>query len=67
MTPNHSHDTPHLPSPTPWPMVLALGMTLAAAGLVTQIAVSAIGALILVTALAMLIREDIRQQPGDRT
>lgn len=48
----------HLPSPTPWPMVLALGVTLLAAGLVTAIAVSAVGAMLAVIALAMLLRED---------
>jgi hypothetical protein len=32
-----------LPAPTPWPMVLALGVTLALAGLVTNAVVSAVG------------------------
>jgi hypothetical protein len=39
-------------------MVLALGVTLLAAGLVTAIAVSAVGAMLAVIALAMLLRED---------
>ena len=32
-----------LPAPTPWPMVVALGVTLGFAGLVTHVAVSAVG------------------------
>ncbi|SRR5580698_5479385 len=35
--------TIHLPSPTAWPIVLALGCTLAAAGLVTSAAISILG------------------------
>lgn len=67
MTHQHEADpaTPvhlHLPDPTPWPMVLALGVTLIAAGLVTQIVVSAIGLAVFVVALLMLIRDDIREQ-----
>ena len=36
-------DTIHLPAPTVWPMVMALGVTLASAGLVTHAVVSAVG------------------------
>ena len=31
------------PAPTAWPMILALGLTLAFAGLVTNVAVSMVG------------------------
>jgi hypothetical protein len=39
-------DAIEMPAPTYWPMVLALGITLLCAGLVTQVAVSAIGLLL---------------------
>lgn len=44
---NESGEEPQevaLPSPTPWPLVLAFGLTLVAAGLVTSAAVSVVGA-----------------------
>jgi len=60
----------HLPDPTPWPMVLALGMTLLAAGLVAgpRLPVGAlklplfgiVGLLLFGAALFQLVREDIR-------
>jgi hypothetical protein len=40
----------HLPAPTVWPMVLGLGLTLCAAGLVTNVAIAALG--LLLTAMA---------------
>ena len=57
MTPAHDglqdrSDTVELPAPTAWPMVLALGITLAFAGLVTHAAVSWVGiALALIAAV----------------
>ncbi len=36
-------DAIHLPAPTPWPMVLALGFTLVIAGMVTHAVVSVLG------------------------
>ena len=38
-----------LPAPTPWPMVVALGVTLGFAGLVTHLAVSAVGVALALT------------------
>jgi len=43
MTESTDHDRIALPAPTVWPMVVALGVTLVFAGLVTHIAVSAVG------------------------
>ena len=43
MTASKPPDTIVLPAPTVWPMVVALGITLTFAGLVTHIAVSAVG------------------------
>lgn len=40
----------HLPSPTAWPMVLALGISLLLAGMVTSVAVGALGVLLAVIA-----------------
>ena len=58
-------DIPHLPDPTPWPLVLALGLTLLGGGLVIEplrpvgLGVSAIGLVCFMVALFMLVREDI--------
>ena len=43
MTASKAPDGIALPAPTVWPMVVALGVTLAFAGLVTHVAVSAVG------------------------
>jgi hypothetical protein len=59
-------DLEHLPDPTPWPAVLALGMTLMGGGLVVNpflffgLGVSVVGLVLFAAALFMLIREDIR-------
>lgn len=45
--PNTSGDVIEVPAPTPWPFVTAFGLTLIFAGLVTSLAVSAIGLLVL--------------------
>lgn len=42
-------ETIHLPAPTAWPIVLALGCTLAAAGLVTSLWVTAFGAVLMLS------------------
>jgi hypothetical protein len=46
-----------LPAPTAWPMVMAFGVTLLFAGLVTNAAVSAVGALLLLAGAAGWFRE----------
>lgn len=51
------HDRVHLPAPTPWPLVLALGITLGAAGLITNLAFCAVGAVLIVAAIAGWIGE----------
>lgn len=66
MTNPDRHTAVHLPSPTPWPMVLALGVTLSAAGLVTSLPVSVAGALLTLVALAMLVREDLEAESEER-
>lgn len=55
---NHAAaETIAVPAPTPWPLVLAAGMTLAAAGLITSWPISVVGALVMVAGLAGWIRE----------
>jgi hypothetical protein len=46
--PNVSEDAVHLPTPTAWPLVLALGLTFALAGLVTNWGISVLGAVLIV-------------------
>ncbi len=46
MEDDHEIGHVHMPSPTAWPFVLALGIALLAAGMVTNIAVSALGLLL---------------------
>jgi hypothetical protein len=49
--------TIHLPAPTAWPIVLAFGITLLLAGLVTSGSVSILGAILAVTACAGWFRD----------
>src|SRR6266851_9025480 len=42
-----SHDTVEVPASTPWPFVTAFGLALLFAGLVTSLAVSVVGAVVL--------------------
>ena len=65
MTGHSTGSSFHLPSPTPWPMVLALGITFFAAGLVTSLPVSLVGAVLFLVALMMLLREDMSAEHGD--
>jgi hypothetical protein len=55
-------DTIELPAPTAWPMVLALGITLAFAGLVTHAAVSWVGIALALIAAAGWWREVLPEQ-----
>ena len=41
----------HLPRPTPWPMVLGLGVTLMIAGMVTHVTITVLGAVLAVRAI----------------
>jgi hypothetical protein len=43
-----SNEVVQLPAPTAWPVVLALGLTFGAAGLVTNIGISVLGAILIV-------------------
>jgi hypothetical protein len=47
-SPDVSEEVVHLPTPTAWPLVLAVGLTLAFAGLVTNAGISILGAVLIV-------------------
>src|SRR5580658_8752254 len=50
-------DTIHLPAPTAWPIVLALGITLVMAGVVTNGGISILGGVLAVTACVGWFRQ----------
>jgi hypothetical protein len=50
-------DTVELPAPTPWPMILALGITLGFAGLVTNAIVTAVGVVLAVAGVVGWFRD----------
>jgi hypothetical protein len=47
-SPEVSEEVVHLPTPTAWPLVLAVGLTLTFAGLVTNVGISILGAVLIV-------------------
>jgi hypothetical protein len=51
------HDAIHLPPPSIWPPVLALGIALILTGLVLNIVALIVGAIIAVTATALWVRD----------
>jgi hypothetical protein len=55
--PNAPPSTVKLPAPTAWPIILAFGMTLLSAGLVTSISVSILGVILTVTGCVGWFRE----------
>ena len=56
-TPEATTETIHLPAPTAWPIVLAFGVTLLFAGLVTNASVSILGAILALTGCVGWFRE----------
>ena len=55
--PESSIATVHMPAPTPWPIVLALGSSLLFAGLVTSSAVSVLGGLLMIAGIVGWFRD----------
>jgi hypothetical protein len=55
-------DTIKLPAPTAWPIVLAFGITLLAGGLVTNVSVSILGAILAVTGCAGWFRDVLPEE-----
>ena len=55
------HDAFHLPPPSIWPPVLAVGIALLLVGIVVNLVVAIIGAVVSVTATALWVRDARRQ------
>src|SRR5262245_36518848 len=67
-SPHSSDSFVELPAPTAWPMVMALGITLGFAGLVTQVAVTAVGVVLTIAGAIGWFRdvfpvEDVERVP----
>jgi cytochrome c oxidase subunit 1 len=54
----------HLPSPSFWPIVLALGLTLIAIGVVTSIAASILGVVVILASIAGWTMENRAAEQG---
>src|SRR5580700_5055329 len=61
-TPEVTRSTIHLPAPTAWPIVLAFGVTLLLAGLVTTTAVSLLGAILAIAGFVGWFRDVLPQE-----
>jgi hypothetical protein len=61
-TPEAARSTIHLPAPTAWPLVLAFGITLLSAGLLTSASLSILGAILFVAASIGWFREVLPQE-----
>jgi hypothetical protein len=59
--------TIHLPAPTAWPIILAFGITLLLAGLVTSPSVSILGAILAVTGSIGWFRDVLPHEKEERT
>ena len=66
---DHENGVPHLPPPTPWPMVMGVAITLMMAGLVlylrgekalAELGVPLLGVFLFFLSLIMMLREDIK-------
>src|SRR5580700_3372498 len=61
-TPEVTRSTIHLPAPTAWPIVLAFGVTLLLAGLVTTTAVSLLGGILAIAGFVGWFRDVLPQE-----
>jgi hypothetical protein len=61
-TPEVTRNTIHLPAPTAWPIVLAFGITLLLAGLVTNASLSILGAILFVAGSVGWFRDVLPQE-----
>jgi hypothetical protein len=61
-TPEVTRSTIHLPAPTAWPIVLAFGITLLLAGLLTNASLSLLGAILFVAASIGWFRDVLPQE-----
>jgi hypothetical protein len=65
-TPEHdpqaeAHGAFHLPPPSIWPAVLALGIALLLTGLILNLIVVIVGAIIVIAAIALWVRDARRE------
>jgi hypothetical protein len=61
---SESPTTIELPAPTAWPLILAFGVNLLAAGLVTHVIISLLGAILVIAGAVGWLRDDL---PVERT
>jgi Flp pilus assembly protein TadB len=59
--PDEAHGAFHLPPPSIWPVVLALGIALLLVGLILNLVIVIVGALVVVAALALWVRDARRE------
>jgi hypothetical protein len=55
------HEAIHLPPPSYWPLVLAVGIALALAGMVLSVVVVAVGLVIMAVAIVAWVRDARRE------
>lgn len=55
------HEAIHLPPPSYWPLVTAVGIALALAGMVISVVVVAVGLVIMVVAIVAWVRDARRE------
>lgn len=60
-TPHEAHQAFHLPPPSIWPPVLALGIALLLTGLILNIVVVIVGAILVVASIALWVRDARRE------
>lgn len=60
-THSESHEAFHLPPPSIWPVVLAVGIALTLTGLILNIVVVIVGAVLGIGAVAMWVRDARRE------
>jgi hypothetical protein len=58
------HDAIHLPPPSIWPPVLALGIALILTGLILNVVALIVGAIVAVTSTALWVRDARREFEG---
>jgi hypothetical protein len=58
----HTENAIHLPAPTQWPLMMAVGLTLTVAGLVTNVMISALGVVMAVAGVVGWFRQVLPQE-----
>jgi Cytochrome c oxidase subunit IV len=59
-----AHGAFHLPPPSIWPVVLALGIAILLTGLILNLVIVLVGAIVVIAALALWVR-DARREFGE--